>query len=1075
MTATNYEAILAENKRRYGTDIGRIGPMLLADRYADRTHFIYELLQNAEDALARREDWDGHRAVKFHLTKTSLQVSHYGIPFTNEDVQGICGIAESTKGLTSIGRFGIGFKSVYAFTDCPQIHSGAEHFAVDCFVWPREIPPVQGELGETIFILPLRPTDATAHSEIASGLQKLGARTLLFLKEIEEISWYVEGGPSGLYLRDKPSPFGDIGRKIVVIGQLHGAEDVTEETWVVFSREVRTSEEIVVGHIEVAFALAKSSENGVLSVVPVNDSNLVVFFPTIVQTNLGLLVQGPYRTTPSRDNIPRNDPWNKHLVQETSTLLVEALRSLRDNGLLNANALTTLPLDRSKFPEGSMFAPLYGAIRDALSSEPLLPCYGGGHAHAKMTRLGRTQEIRELISSSQLAKILEKPDEISWLSDDITLNRMPELRRYLMQDLEIIEITPEMLIPRFNRSFLEDQTDEWVAKLYEFLNGQPARQRRLDDIPLIRLEDGSHVPVKVNGQLQAFLPGSIITEFPTVRRSVCTSAEALEFLKSLGLSEPDPVDDVIRNVLPKYDADEVDISDADYAADINRILKAFSTDSKVQREKLIEALRGSAFVMAVDLGDASKWISKPANVYLATQRLKDLFEGVKEVLLVDDSYACLKGEDVRELLEACGATRYLQPIPFDPQFTWEEKKEMRRKGGCEDCTYDRGIEDFTLRGLEELLAVLPSLDDTEAGKKAGLVWEALRDVEDRRGAAVFTATYRWKYHYNRSYEFDAAFVRILNDTAWIPRDNASLEQPCFAFFEETGWKPYAFLLSKIRFKPPIIAALAREAGIEPGMLDLLKKLGVTSEAELKARLGIKDEEIKRPSEQPPEGLTPEDAIKRLGLPPMGQPSTDVKPEAASGDAADKEGSRAGTGAKGAVGANVEGNAAGGPHSGRTSEGGTKNGAQTGTTHRPFISYVAVHRDEDGADPDGLSREERLALEELATTLIIEHDPQLLRMPENNPGFDLIEPDSAGSPIRWIEVKAMRGDMTTRPVGLSHTQFECAREHGPSYWLYIVEHAGIEDRARIVRIQDPAGKARTFTFDRGWLTVAEIDT
>lgn len=33
---TSYEAIAEENRRRYGTDIGRIGPMLLADRYDDR-------------------------------------------------------------------------------------------------------------------------------------------------------------------------------------------------------------------------------------------------------------------------------------------------------------------------------------------------------------------------------------------------------------------------------------------------------------------------------------------------------------------------------------------------------------------------------------------------------------------------------------------------------------------------------------------------------------------------------------------------------------------------------------------------------------------------------------------------------------------------------------------------------------------------------------------------------------------------------------------------------------------------------------------------------------------------------
>jgi len=1070
--ASDYKAILDVNKKRYGTDIGRIGPMLLADRYADRTHFIYELLQNAEDALARRNGWPGKRSVDFSLSKNILSVSHYGIPFTPADVEGLCGIAASTKDIKSIGRFGIGFKSVYAFTDCPEVHSGDEHFAIDNFVWPRAIHDLKNEHDETVFILPLRSTDVTAFEEIATGLSRLGARILLFLREIEEISWSIEGGPSGIYLRDKPMPFGKSGRIINLIGQLHGTEDIAEERWVIFSHEVLTPENILVGYIEVAFALVKGHENDILSVIPIRDSTLVVFFPTIVPTNLGLLIQGPYRTTPSRDNVPRSDSWNKYLIQETSKLLVEGLVSLRDNGLLNANALTSLPLERSKFSDGSMFAPMYNAIRQALSVEPLLPCFGGGHAPAKASRLARTQELRELINPTQLAKILQQQDKIAWLSEEITLNKMPELRRYLMQDLEIVEITPEMIIPKLNKLFLEEQSDQWVAQLYEYLNGPQARQRQLDGIPLIRLEDGSHVPVKIHGQLQAFLPSSIISGFPTVRRTVCRSEAALEFLKSIGLCEPDPVDDVIRNVLPKYKDSKIVMNDTDYAADIDRILKAFSTDSKIQREKLIDALRGSAFVKAVDSGDGSKLASKPGDIYLATQRLKDLFEGVREVLLVDDSYACLRGENVRDLLEACGTARYMQPVPFDPQFSWEEKKEMRRESGCADCSYDIGIEDFTLRGLHELLAMLPSLDPLQSKKKAGLLWDALCDVEDRRGSNVFTATYRWKYFYNRNYELDATFVRILNETPWI-LNNSKLETPAYVLFDQTGWKQNAFLLSKIKFKPPIIETLAREAGFEPAVLDLLKRLGVTSEAELKTRLGIKDDEVSSKGVAGEAKLSPEAALKKLGIPPATPPTT-TENETLQTINEDKTKVGQPTGHSGGSSAARHENSDS-KHTGTASHGGHRQSAGTSSgTSRPFISYVGVHSDDHESDSDGLTQEARIALEERAIEFILQKEPHLLRTPTNNPGFDLIEQNSAGMPLRWIEVKAMSKDLTARAVGLSRTQFDAAREHGIHYWLYVVEHADDNEKAYIVKIQDPAGKACTFTFDHGWRSVAEID-
>ena len=112
----DYDLIRADNKRKYGEEISRIGRMLLANRYDDPTHFIFEILQNAEDALKKRDKKDGQRAVEFSLSDDALTISHFGKPFDEQDVLGVCGIGESTKSYTDIGRFGIGFKSVYAFT-----------------------------------------------------------------------------------------------------------------------------------------------------------------------------------------------------------------------------------------------------------------------------------------------------------------------------------------------------------------------------------------------------------------------------------------------------------------------------------------------------------------------------------------------------------------------------------------------------------------------------------------------------------------------------------------------------------------------------------------------------------------------------------------------------------------------------------------------------------------------------------------------------------------------------------------------------------------------------------------------
>lgn len=1057
--ACDYQAIRRDNERRYGTDIGRIGPMLLADRYDDRTHFIFEVLQNAEDALTRRNGWHGSRAVKFQLSEKNLRINHFGQPFDEADVRGICGIAESTKELNAIGRFGIGFKSVYAFTNRPEIHSGAESFAIENFVWPVAVPEIDRRREETVILIPLALVDESSRDEIAAGFERLGPSALLFLRQIEEIQWTIEGGRSGIYLRDSKRLDEGV-RRVTVIGQTEGQTEVNEE-WLVFSRPVTTGDGQHAGYVELAFSMTVNKEVGSDSIHQIERSPLVVFFPTILETHLGFLLQGPYRTTPSRDNVPRTDPWNQHLVRETASRLVEALFWLRDNNYLDVNTLQCLPIDQVKFGERSMFKPLYEATKAALASNPLLPRYDRGFVPACHARLGRSQELRELISPSQLAALLEKKHEILWLSGSITQDRMPALRYYLIKELNIAELAPESVVLQMDRRFLEAQPDGWVLKLYEFLDGQGALRGRIRDLPLIRLEDGKHVPARSNGQPQAFLPGKIMTGFPTVKSVVCATESAQEFLLSLGLTVPDPVDDVVRNVLHKYDADEVTVTEAEYSTDIKRILAAFATDSKRQREKLLDVLREKSFVKAIDAGIGSRCSAKPGDVYLATERLMELFGGVDGVLLVDNSCSCLRGEEVRDLLEACGSTRYLQPVAIASKLTKEERREIRLKAGLERSTSERPIEDTTLRGLDLLLNVLPQLERQTQERKAFLLWEALSELENRRGSGVFLGKYSWSYsHESKTAFFDSAFVRTLNKTPWIPGLNGEMQQAGLAVFDTLGWKPNPFLLSKIRFKPPVIDQLAREAGIDPGVLELLKKLDVTSVDKLRERLGIDDQNS---AEVDHTSSDVSDAIKKI----LGNSPAPTSPVL---DLSYQEPASPGSGATGTQYGGAAGHEEGGSRAEASGRANSKRspGSAGG---RPFISYVAVQLNEEEPDPDGIDQESRTRLEARAINFILAGEPKWQRTPTSNPGFDLFQVGPNGQPTRWCEVKAMTGSLNDRPVGLSRKQFQEAQEHGEAYWLFIVEHAGTED-ARIIRIQDPAGKARTFLFDQGWRSVAE---
>jgi hypothetical protein len=94
------------------------------DYYPDKAHFIYELIQNAEDA--------GASFIEFSLHQNRLEVIHDGRKFTLADIDAITRLGQSTKkdSATSIGKFGMGFKAVLAYTEKPEIHSGQYHFSI---------------------------------------------------------------------------------------------------------------------------------------------------------------------------------------------------------------------------------------------------------------------------------------------------------------------------------------------------------------------------------------------------------------------------------------------------------------------------------------------------------------------------------------------------------------------------------------------------------------------------------------------------------------------------------------------------------------------------------------------------------------------------------------------------------------------------------------------------------------------------------------------------------------------------------------------------------------------------------
>ncbi|XP_022089606.1 sacsin-like [Acanthaster planci] len=107
------------------------------DMYKNDVDIFKELIQNADDAGATEVkfllDWRRNEQTAYNLLGDGMKACHgpalwayNDARFSKDDIKNICSIAAQSKKhqLDKVGRFGLGFTSVYHLTDVPSVVSG---------------------------------------------------------------------------------------------------------------------------------------------------------------------------------------------------------------------------------------------------------------------------------------------------------------------------------------------------------------------------------------------------------------------------------------------------------------------------------------------------------------------------------------------------------------------------------------------------------------------------------------------------------------------------------------------------------------------------------------------------------------------------------------------------------------------------------------------------------------------------------------------------------------------------------------------------------------------------------------
>lgn len=390
----------------------------VVEKYSDQAHFIYELLQNADDACATRARFilEENRLIFAHNGSRHFSVSNPAnedVDSENKtlgDINAITSIANSNKTGASIGKFGVGFKAVFQYTQTPHIYAPNFKFKIERFIVPimltDDFPGRRAD--ETLFVFPFdhQERDADeAYSDISDKLRNLSF-PLLFLTSLKDIEFEFSNvlGLYGKNIKEKIKLDGTIAEHLILTK--NAGDDLYDEDLWLFSRLDECERRYSVG-----FFMDKEGH-----LRPVNEPAFC-FFPTKEVTNLNFILHAPFLLTDSREGIRAGVAYNDKMIKRLADLAADSMEYLRDIGVKNSNRLIDdniveiIPVDEDDFSDPSdkrkvSFFPFYESIKKKFEVTELIPTLDD-YVMTDNAYWAAVPQLAQLFSNAQLGEITE--------------------------------------------------------------------------------------------------------------------------------------------------------------------------------------------------------------------------------------------------------------------------------------------------------------------------------------------------------------------------------------------------------------------------------------------------------------------------------------------------------------------------------------------------------------------------------------------------------------------------------------------------------------------------------------------
>lgn len=382
---------------------------LLTDLYPDNAHFVYELLQNAEDMNAT--------AVRFILTKQGLDFEHNGTKrdFNYDDIEAITSIGhngQKKNDPTAIGKFGVGFKSVFGYTASPEIHSGQYHFRIEDYFVPvfdgvehKNCVDTHG-VSWTKFYFPFdnpQKPQETAYQEVLKEFLELSENSILFLSHIRRIEYLLPESESNSnialgYIESHEAA----DHEFTVRVKLPDKKEEETFQWLRFIKSVSIIDEQnnpKTLNIGIAYRLEKDSTGSRFKIVPIKNGRTFIYFPAEKEySGLRFNINAPFASTVARDSI-RDCPENKKLIIKVAELCQESLVTIKEQGLIDMSFLSVLPHEKDNL--GFYYTYIRDYIYNAFANNEYLPTKSYSFTSSVDAIMG-SSEISDLFDSNDI-------------------------------------------------------------------------------------------------------------------------------------------------------------------------------------------------------------------------------------------------------------------------------------------------------------------------------------------------------------------------------------------------------------------------------------------------------------------------------------------------------------------------------------------------------------------------------------------------------------------------------------------------------------------------------------------------